>query len=389
MSIVSDYAAEKTELEQAGRLRVLREIEPLDGGKCRMNGKTYWNFSGNDYMGISGDRELRREFYARFDGDFASPELAQSSASSRLLTGNTPACVRLERTLAEMYGHGRDAIVFNSGYHANIGILPALAASGDLILADKLDHASIIDGLRLGDAEFRRFPHLDCDSLERILAQKRAAYKRVFIVTESVFSMDGDAADLKRLAELRDRYDCVLVVDEAHSVGLRGPKGLGMSAELGLTDQVDVLIGTFGKAFGSTGAYAILDPVLKTRLVNHMRSVIFTTALPPVVLNWSNFVLEKCARMDDRREHLAELGRRLRAKFEAAGCRSVPGNSQIVPYLVGADADAVARAEAFQRNGILVFAIRPPTVPRGTARLRFSLSAAMDFSAVDEMGAAL
>lgn len=362
-------------LRAAGRERSLRVIEPLDNGRARYDDRVMLNFSGNDYLGISGDRALRREFYELWRDDLASGELAQSSASSRLLTGNSPAYRRLEETLSSRY-HGRAALVFNSGYHANIGILPALAASGDLILADKLDHASMIDGLRLGDAEFRRYRHLDYAGLRRMLGELRPKYRRTFIATESIFSMDGDAADLAELVRIKEEFDAVLVVDEAHGVGVRGPAGEGLAAETGVMDDVDILIGTFGKALGSTGAYAILDERVKDYLVNKMRPFIFTTALPPVVLNWSDFVLRKMPTMQARRERLETLGNKLRAIIAEHGF-ATGGASQIVPLMVGDDRKAGDLAEHLRAAGILVFPIRPPTVPPGTARLRFSLTAAL------------
>ena len=380
MGFREELAADAAQLESGGRLRILREIAPEGHGLCRCDGRTYWNFSSNDYMGIAADAELRKRFYAEYP-DTATPELALSSASSRLLTGNTPAYTRLEAKLSERYNH-RAALVFNSGYHANIGILPALASKEDLILSDKLNHASIIDGMRLADAEFRRYPHLDCDRLEAILRQKRADYRRVFLVTESVFSMDGDAADLRRLVELKKLYDCILVVDEAHSVGVRGPKGTGLAAELGIADEIDVLIGTFGKAFGSTGAYAIMAPETRTYLINHMRPLIFTTGLPPAVLNWSCFVLDRCAEMDAERAKLRRMGEALRQAF---GANTIAGDSQIVPFLSGGDREAVEKANYFLENGFLGFAIRPPTVPPNGARLRFSLSAALPEESIEQL----
>ncbi|WP_294479742.1 8-amino-7-oxononanoate synthase [uncultured Victivallis sp.] len=380
MGFREELAADAAQLESGGRLRILREIAPEGHGLCRCDGRTYWNFSSNDYMGIAADAELRKRFYAEYP-DTATPELALSSASSRLLTGNTPAYTRLEAKLSERYNH-RAALVFNSGYHANIGILPALASKEDLILSDKLNHASIIDGMRLADAEFRRYPHLDCDRLEAILRQKRADYRRVFLVTESVFSMDGDTADLRRLVELKKLYDCILVVDEAHSVGVRGPKGTGLAAELGIADEIDVLIGTFGKAFGSTGAYAIMAPETRTYLINHMRPLIFTTGLPPAVLNWSCFVLDRCAEMDAERAKLRRMGETLRQAF---GANTIAGDSQIVPFRIGGDREAVEKANYFLENGFLVFAIRPPTVPPNGARLRFSLSAALPEESIEQL----
>ncbi len=380
MDFLNELQAETEKLRESGRIRSLREIEPLGRGLCRFQGRTYHNFSGNDYLGLAADSALRKLFFAQYP-DAATPELALSAASSRLLTGNTPAYVRLEEKLSRMY-HNRAALVFNSGYHANIGILPALAKSGDLILSDKLNHASIIDGLRLGDAEFKRYPHLDYEHLEKLLKEKRAAYKRVFLVTESIFSMDGDEADLARFVELKRKYDCILLVDEAHSVGVRGPAGAGLAAEQGVAGDIDVLIGTFGKAFGSAGAYAITAPEVKQYLVDHMRPLIFTTGLPPAVLNWSSFTLDRAAGMDSERAKLRRMADTMRAAF---GEHTVPGVSQIIPYLVGADQAALDRAAEFQARGILVFAIRPPTVPPGTARLRFSLTAAADETILKEL----
>ena len=387
MAFIDDLTADLEALRASGRYRKLREISVLDRSRGRLEGEVLCNLSGNDYLGIAGDSALRSEFYADRMKDPGDPELMLSAASSRLLTGNTPAYVRLEAELSRLYG-GRAALVFNSGYHANIGILPALSGGRDLILSDKLNHASIIDGMRLCEAEFRRFRHLDCDGLERILKARRADFRRCFIVTESVFSMDGDAADLRRLVELKKQYDCVLVVDEAHAVGVRGPQGAGLAAEMGVAAEVDVLIGTFGKAFGSTGAYAITTPEVREYLVNHVRPLIFTTGLPPMVLNWSAFVLRKCAAMEERRAKLRRMWRRLRELMADAG-RPAPGDSQIVPYLIGGDREAAAAAERFKTAGFLVFAIRPPTVPEGTSRLRFSLNAALAEADIERLGGLL
>ena len=365
------------ELDKTGSRRLLRET--------RADGRSPINLSGNDYLGITATPGLREEFYERYKGEFGSGELALSSASSRLLTGNTPAYTRLEQKISRLYA-GRSSLVFNSGYHANIGILPALSRKGDLILSDKLNHASIIDGMRLCEAEFLRYRHLDYDQLERILLERREQYDQVFLVTESVFSMDGDEADLKRLADLKDRFGCVLVVDEAHGVGVRGDRGLGLAEETGTLARIDVLIGTFGKAFGSTGAYAVMEPEVKDFLINRMRPFIFTTALPPVILNWSCFILDRVPEMREERAKLRRMGIRLRELCRGIDpARTVDGVSQIVPWIIGSDSEAVKKAETLRANGFLVFAIRPPTVPRGTARLRLSLSAALEENLPEEL----
>ncbi len=387
MDWLAELDGELGELRRTHRARMLRTIEPLSGGRARRDGRILLNLSGNDYLGISGDAGLRAEFYARYRGEEGSPELAQSSASSRLLTGNTPAYDRLEVALSGLYG-GRAALVFNSGYHANIGILPALAGSGDLILSDKLNHASMIDGMRLGDAEFRRYRHLDYAGLRRMLEQLRGQYRRVFLASESIFSMDGDAADLTELVALKREFDAILVIDEAHGVGVRGDGGEGLAGESGVLSGVDILIGTFGKAFGSTGAYAIMDATVREYLINKMRPLIFTTALPPVVLNWSAFVLEKMPALKARRAHLARLGDRLRTVIAGHGF-TTGGSSQIVPLMVGDEGAASQLAERLCEAGILVFPIRPPTVPPGTSRLRFSLNAALDMADLEMVEKAL
>ncbi len=382
-SFLQEAGRELSALGEGGALRQLREIAHGEGAQALWEGKAFRNFSSNDYMGVGGNLAWRREFYAQYP-DGASPELAQSCTSSRLLTGNTPAYRRLEETLSQRYG-GRSALVFNSGYHANIGILPALSDKEDLILSDKLNHASIIDGMRLCEAPFRRYRHNDMEHLRELLNRLRGTCRRLFLVTESVFSMDGDSAPLAELVALKEEFGAILVVDEAHAVGVRGPDGAGLAAELGLASRVDVLVGTFGKAFGSTGAYAIMDPVLKEYLVNRARSLIFTTGLPPVVLNWSDFVLRHFSQLEEERKALLRKAKRLRELFQARGL-ATGGDSQIVPLMVGGDKEACQLAEAYQREGILVFPIRHPTVPRGTARLRFSLSAALDWEDVERAG---
>jgi len=375
------FETELGQFRETGKLRELRTID-CTGGAAQYDGRDYRNFSGNDYLGIAGNSELRREFYRQ-----AGP-LGLSAASSRLLTGNSPQYASLENALAKWYGHGRAALVFNSGYHANLGILPALSRKGDLILSDKLNHASIIDGLRLSEAEFKRYPHGDLARLETLLAEAARTDRRVFIITESVFSMDGDRIDLSGMVSLKQRYGAFLIVDEAHSVGVAGPTGAGLAEAENLIGEIDIIVGTFGKAFGSAGAYAILEPVAKDYLVNTMRTLIFTTGLPPVIVAWSEFVISRIPAMTAERAHLASLGNRLREVIAAKNFQTF-GDSQIVPLIVGGDRDALELAAKLREHGILVFAIRPPTVPAGTARLRFSLNAALKLDDIELLEEAL
>lgn len=368
MSLTERMKLELNSLRERDQFRVLREAR-FDTGLL--------NLSSNDYLGLGSMPELREEFYAGLRNDAAAATYALSASSSRLLTGNHSGYSGLEKLLQNIYG--RPALVFNSGYHANIGILPALTARNDLILCDKLNHASIIDGVRLSEAHFKRYPHLDYGILEGLLVKSAAEYENIFIITESVFSMDGDMADLRRLVELKERYNATLIVDEAHSVGVFGENGCGLAEEQGVLDKIDILIGTFGKAFCSAGAFAVMAAAARDYLINKMRSFIFTTALPPVTVNWSRFILEKTALRKERREHLLKISSDLRSELGLAG------NSQIIPLMLGENSAAVEMAEKFRRAGILVFAIRPPAVPVGAARLRFSLNAALQAEDIDKI----
>ena len=373
-------------LEAKGRLRALRTVEPLPGHRVRVGGRVCLNLASNDYLGFGCDADALREFY---DGLGPRAPLAQAgfaASASRLLSGEHPACAALEERLAAAYGPGKRVLVLNSGYHANIGILPALAERGDLILSDRLNHASLLDGIRLSRAEMVRFRHGDLDHLRELLVARRATARRVFLVTEAIFSMDGDRADLRALADLKRAFDAVLYVDEAHSVGVRGRRGLGLCEEAGVLADVDVLVGTFGKALASTGAFAVTDTVIYDCLVNRMRSLIFTTALPPVVLNWSRHIFERALEADDRRDRLARTTARFR---EELARRNLPalGDTHIVPVVVGDDGAATALAARLEEHGFLAPPIRPPTVPEGTARLRLSLEAGMDEAELCDLAA--
>ncbi|MCK4983326.1 MAG: 8-amino-7-oxononanoate synthase [Victivallaceae bacterium] len=362
--------SELDSLHDKDQFRVLRELK---------SGTGLLNLSSNDYLGLTAMPELREEFYKKLQDCPTDDTYALSSSSSRLLTGNHSGYLELEQALSEMY-NDRAALVFNSGYHANIGILPALSTKKDLILCDKLNHASIIDGIRLADARFKRYPHLDYKALANLLEKNSGGYENIFIISESIFSMDGDAADLRRLVELKEKYKATLIIDEAHSVGVFGETGCGLAEEQGVLDEIDIIVGTFGKAFCSAGAYAVMDQALRDYLINKMRSFIFTTALPPVVVNWSRFVLSKTIPMKKRREHLLKISAKLRNGLKTTG------DSQIVPLIVGENAAAVALSEKLRDEaGILVFPIRPPTVPAGTARLRFSLTAALTGKDIDKI----
>lgn len=332
------------------------------------------NLSTNDYLGLND----RPEFWDEFLAEYTPSTRSMSAASSRLLTGNHPEYRHLEDTLRSLYG-GRSALVFNCGYHANAGVLPALAGKEDVVIADKLIHASLIDGMRLCAANgtrILRFNHNDVAHLRRLLGQAASPNAgRVFVVVESIYSMDGDIAPLAQLAELRREFGFWLYVDEAHAVGVRGASGEGLVGELGLLADVDILVGTCGKALASEGAWVISSDVVRQWLVNKCRTLIFTTGLPPVNVAWTDFIVRRMADMQAERANLLSLGNWLAESL----CGVCPdgGATQIVPFLCGENSEAVRLSHMAREAGFYVLPIRHPTVPKGKARLRLSLKASM------------
>lgn len=369
MSVIEQMQQELQTLKEHSNLRQLPQMVH-DGREVVVNGQRMLNLSSNDYLGLAANKEIRAEFLQTLTPDSFLP----TSSSSRLLTGNFSIYEELEAELATQFGT-EAALVFNSGYHANTGIIPAVSHARTLILADKLVHASLIDGIRLSTARCIRYRHNDLNQLERLLKEHHSSYQQILIVTESIFSMDGDLADLPSLVHLKHAYDNVLLyVDEAHAFGIRGAHGLGCAEEAGCIRDIDFLVGTFGKAGTSAGAYIVCSRVIREYLVNRMRTLIFTTALPPVNVAWTLFVLRRIPEMKEPRKHLDKISRILREALQAQGY-SCPSVSHIVPLMVGSSANAVVRAKELQRHGFYALPVRPPTVPEGTSRIRFSLTA--------------
>lgn len=338
------------------------------------------NLSSNDYIGLANDVSLRERFLETITPETFLP----TSSSSRLLTGNFTAYQELEQQLAEMFGT-ESALIFNSGYHANTGILPAICDTQTLILADKLVHASLIDGIRLSSAKCIRYRHNDLTQLQRLIEESHNAYNKIIIVTESIFSMDGDEADLAALVQLKKSYPNVLLyVDEAHAFGVRGTQGLGCAEEQNCINDIDFLVGTFGKAIASAGAYIVCRQIIREYLINKMRTFIFTTALPPVNIQWTSWILKHLPHFQSRREHLLQISRKLKDALINKGY-ACPTNSHIVPMIVGASKDAIFRAEELQRKGFYALPVRPPTVPEGTSRIRFSLTADITENEINEL----
>lgn len=379
MNAIDQMQQELQVLKERSNLRALPALTH-EGRDVIAGGRRMLNLSSNDYLGLASDRKLREEFLQGLTADSFLP----TSSSSRLLTGNFTIYEELEQTLARLFGT-EAALVFNSGYHANTGILPAVSDAQTLILADKLVHASLIDGIRLSAARCIRYRHNDMKQLERLLTENHAAYRQVIIVTESIFSMDGDVADLKELVRLKQAYDNVLLyVDEAHAFGARGEQGLGYAEETGCIREIDFLVGTFGKAAASAGAYIACRSAIREYLVNRMRTFIFTTALPPVNIAWSLFIVRKLAGFRERRIHLKNISYILRNALTEKGY-TCPSESYIVPMVVGASSDTILKAEELQRHGFYALPVRPPTVPEGTSRIRFSLTADITEEEIKEL----
>lgn len=370
------------ELETLKEKKNFRSLPQLihDKGEVIVNGQRMLNLSSNDYLGLADNLSLRNDFLKTLTPQTFLP----TSSSSRLLTGNFTAYQELEQQLAYMFGT-ENALVFNSGYHANTGILPAVSDIHTLILADKLVHASLIDGIRLSAAKCIRYRHNDLSQLKRLTDENYNHFDKIIIVTESIFSMDGDEADLSTLVKLKQNYPNVLLyVDEAHAFGVRGEKGLGCAEEQDCINDIDFLVGTFGKAIASAGAYVACRNVIRDYLINKMRTFIFTTALPPVNVQWTSFILEHLSGFQEKRQHLLRTSRKLK---EALVCKgyACPSVSHIVPMLVGDSKDAILKAEELQRKGFYALPVRPPTVPEGTSRIRFSLTADITEKEIDEL----
>lgn len=379
MNAIEQMQQELQVLKERSNLRALPALTH-EGRDVIAGGRRMLNLSSNDYLGLASDRKLREEFLQGLTADSFLP----TSSSSRLLTGNFTIYEELEQTLARLFGT-EAALVFNSGYHANTGILPAVSDAQTLILADKLVHASLIDGIRLSAARCIRYRHNDMKQLERLLAENHAAYRQVIVVTESIFSMDGDVADLKELVRLKQAYGNVLLyVDEAHAFGARGEQGLGYAEETGCIREIDFLVGTFGKAAASAGAYIACRSTIREYLVNRMRTFIFTTALPPVNIAWSLFIVRKLAGFRERRIHLKNISNILRNALTEKGY-TCPSESYIVPMIIGASSDTILKAEELQRHGFYALPVRPPTVPEGTSRIRFSLTADITEEEIKEL----
>ncbi|AIL32153.1 aminotransferase class I/II-fold pyridoxal phosphate-dependent enzyme [Basilea psittacipulmonis] len=314
----------------------------------------------NDYLGLSRCQHIYKHFLSSVKED------VPSSCASRLLGGSSQASADLEQCLAQIYQ--RSALYLNSGYLANIGILPAITDRNDLIIADKDIHASLIDGLKLCRADFIRFPHQDYDALERLIIEHRSNYRDIWVVTESIFSMDGSVSDLKKLVQLKQRYQIILYVDEAHSIG-QYQEGLGWSYTHHLVNDIDIIVMPCAKAIASYGAIVLCHDITRNYLINTCRSLIFASALPPLTIKWTQYVFE-------HRHEFEPLRLTLQDRIHQANkLLNMNQSSPIFPIVIGDSHQTLAIAQALKEAGIIVGAIRHPTVPKGKAQLRLCINA--------------
>ncbi len=360
------YGADVQRLQDSSRWRSLQAWEGA-GGVFLHDGKTYLNFSSNDYLNLSGNFGLQT---AVTD---AMRVYGCGATASRLMSGSQVIHTRLEGALAALTGQ-ECALVFPSGYQANVGVLTSLAGVGDTIFSDALNHASIIDGARLSRATVQVYGHNDMAQLEQLLAQAPVEGRRI-IVTDTVFSMDGDLAPVEALSNLADAYNAILVVDEAHAIGIWGAGG-GLCRHVGVLPSIT--LGTLGKALGSGGGFVACDPTYRDLLINRARSFIYSTGVSPMNSAAALAAVELVGLRKTLGETLLQRARTFREMLAAEGVNATPGDTQIIPIVVGSDTRAMALAEVLQGAGLIATGIRPPTVPEGTSRLRLSVTLAHD-----------
>lgn len=368
--LLAHFAEQLDALKQHGNLRQFKS-SIQSGREIQINQHTMLNLSSNDYLGLASDLRLREAFFDLVP----NTQRIMSSSSSRLLTGNFPEYEQLEHSLSQAFG--RSALLFNSGYHMNIGILPAICDAKTLVLSDTLIHASMIDGIRLSKARCIRYPHNDLIALEKLIQQHHDSIDidRIIVVTESIFSMDGDETNLTELVAIKKRHAKVMLyVDEAHAIGVRGELGLGCAEQYNVIQEIDFLVGTFGKALASIGGYLICHAIIREFLINKMRSLIFSTAQPPINMAWTNFIFEKVQTLQSSRQHLDQISQTFQNDLRRLGL-ICPSSSHIVPVIIGESQATVEKSQQIQQAGFYVMPVRPPTVPKGSSRLRICLNA--------------
>lgn len=369
-----DYYKEKLdELKQTSNLRTVKNIVQ-DGKYVIFENKKLLNLSSNDYLSISIDNNIKDNFLSSYKGKIQNP-------SARLLSGSNKIYNELEEKLKTILNKD-GSLLFNSGYHANVGIYSSLLNKDDVVFIDKLNHASIIDGIKLSGAKLIPFNHLDYQDLEEKLVKYRKNYKNSIISTETLFSMDGDFSDIKKLVELKDKHDSFLIADEAHTFGVYG-KGRGYVFESNLINEVDLIMGTFGKAIGSYGAFAAGNKILIDYLINYARSFIFSTALPEISVQFTNYVIDNYILDKDKLQNkLFDITNYTHQKFKNL---NILGTSYIIPVLTKDSKLALELSNKLIKEGFYILPIRYPTVKKGLERIRISLNPSITKDEIDKL----
>ncbi len=382
---MQSYVLELEKLKQNSCFRSIKNIEEKFSKYILVEGKKLLNLSSNDYLNISTNSDLKAEFIEKYKND---NEFIFSSASARLLSGSSRCYKKLEEKIASLYNK-ESALLFNSGYQCNLGVVSSLISKGDAIFSDKLNHASIVAGLKLSLGDHFRYKHNDIDNLEKLLKEKRNLYKNALIISESVFSMDGDIADIKKLIELKKKYNCILMLDVAHGFLTLGEGLLGLNetqsalgsstGQINIDDvhDIDIITLTLGKALGSAGALCVSNETIINYLINKASSFIFSTSLPSINVMWSNFLLnEKFDFLINQKEKLNELSKKVRNLYPTIS------SSHIIPIIIGDSEKTKLKAQELRNKGFFVLPINPPTVPKGTSRIRLSLTSDIEFEEI-------
>ncbi len=348
--------------------KILKSVDGNDeynGREIEISGKKLINFASNDYLGLTHDDRILKAGYD------TARKYGNGSGASRLITGTFESFITIENMLSEWAGKEK-ALIFNSGYQANAGLISSLADKDTYIFSDKLNHASIYDGIILSRANMIRFPHRDIKVLEKQLEKHRDKKKKI-LITDSVFSMDGDIAPLKEMVQISKKHNALIIIDEAHSFGIYGNHGNGLANKLELTNEIDIIMGTLGKSFGVFGAFILSGEITIDYLINNSRAFIFSTALPPFVIG-SIIEALKIIQTEDRGRKVLELAGILRNLLHKEGINIANSESQIIPIIVNENKKALSLMNHLNENGFFASAIRPPTVPENTSRVRLSVT---------------
>ena len=369
LKMKKQYEFYKNKLDEQKKNFNFRNLKPLEISSkyILQDGKKLLNLSSNDYLGISTRKDIRDEFLKTYDLPISVP-------SARLLCANTTSYDKLENFLSDKFSK-EACLLFNSGYHANVGIYSALAKKGDVVFCDKLNHASIIDGIHLGGADLIPFKHANYDDLESKLNRYAKKYENIIISSEALFSMDGDFCDIKKLVELKEKFGAILIIDEAHSFGVYG-EGLGYCAQEKMLDKIDLIMATFGKAVGSYGAFCVGNKILIEYLTNFARSFIFSTVFPQISAEFAYFVLKNYIFSSNvLQDKLLNLKNYVHKNLSEL---NILGSSYIVPIVLGENEKALNVSKLLYDNGFYSLAIRYPTVAKNSARLRISLNSSIE-----------